>query len=90
MDLLAKGASELGLRLSPAQLEQFDLYYREMADWNQRVNLTSITERDAVQIKHFLDSLTICLAYPQGMPPGSRASASPRHNNRPMLHIRYS
>ena len=72
MDLLAKGASELGLRLSPAQLEQFDLYYREMADWNQRVNLTSITERDAVQIKHFLDSLTICLAYPQGMPPTLR------------------
>ena len=72
MDLLASGASELGLKLSPAQLSQFDLYYRELADWNQRVNLTSITEHGAVQIKHFLDSLTVCLTYPQGMPPGLR------------------
>ena len=72
MDLLASGASELGLKLSPAQLSQFDLYYRELADWNQRVNLTSITEHGAVQIKHFLDSLTVCLAYPQGMPPDLR------------------
>ena len=72
MDLLASGASELGLKLSPSQLSQFDLYYREMADWNQRVNLTSIIEHDAVQVKHFLDSLTVCLAYPQGLPPGLR------------------
>ena len=72
MDLLASGASELGLKLSPNQLSQFDLYYRELADWNQRVNLTSITEHGEVQVKHFLDSLTVCLAYPQGMPPGLR------------------
>lgn len=72
MDLLASGASELGLKLSPAQLSQFILFYREMADWNQRVNLTSITEHDAVQVKHFLDSLTVCLAYPEGLPPGLR------------------
>ena len=43
MGLLANGASELGLRLSPAQLDQFELYYRELAEWNHRVNLTSIT-----------------------------------------------
>jgi 16S rRNA (guanine527-N7)-methyltransferase len=72
MDLLASGASELGLELSSAQLAQFDLYYRELADWNQRVNLTSIIEHAAVQVKHFLDSLTVCLAYPQGMPPDLR------------------
>lgn len=69
MVLLANGASELGLDLSPAQLGQFELYYRELANWNQRANLTSITEYGAVQTKHFLDSLTVCLAYPQGMPP---------------------
>lgn len=72
MDLLASGASELGMNLSSAQLGQFDLYCRELTDWNQRVNLTSITEHGAVQVKHFLDSLTVCLAYPQGMPSGLR------------------
>ncbi|PKB68377.1 MAG: 16S rRNA (guanine(527)-N(7))-methyltransferase RsmG [SAR202 cluster bacterium Io17-Chloro-G4] len=72
MDLLANGASELGLKLSTTQLGQFDHYYRELADWSQRVNLTSITEHTAVQVKHFLDSLTVTLAYPQGIPPGLR------------------
>ena len=72
MDLLAIGVAELGLNLSPEQFSQFDIYYRELADWNQRVNLTSITERAAVQVKHFLDSLTVSLAYPQGMPPKLR------------------
>lgn len=72
MDLLVNGASELGLELSPTQLGQFDLYYRELADWGQRVNLTSIKEHAAVQVKHFLDSLTVLLAYPEGMPPDLR------------------
>ena len=68
MLLLASGTAELGLNLSSAQLGQFDLYSRELAEWNQRANLTSITEHAAVQVKHFLDSLTVCLAYPQGVP----------------------
>jgi len=47
--------------LSEEQLDQFETYYRELADWNQRVNLTSIIEYEDVQVKHFLDSLTVCL-----------------------------
>ena len=59
MDLLERGASELGLQLSAGQLEQFEVYYRELSDWNQRVNLTAVTERREVQVKHFLDSLSL-------------------------------
>ena len=47
--------------MSEEQLDQFETYYRELADWNQRVNLTSIIEYEDVQVKHFLDSLTVCL-----------------------------
>ena len=36
MTLLAHGAAALGVVLSPAQLEQFRLYGRELADWNRR------------------------------------------------------
>jgi len=53
----------LGLELSPRQLEQFDIYYQELINWNKRVNLTAITEYEEVQIKHFLDSLTVVLAW---------------------------
>jgi 16S rRNA (guanine527-N7)-methyltransferase len=63
MEKLKAGAKKLGLELTPAQLEQFNTYYRELVDWNKRVNLTSVTGYEEVQIKHFLDSLTVTLAW---------------------------
>ena len=59
MQLLARGALELGLSLDAAQLVQFQSYYNELADWNTRMNLTSVIEYEEVQVKHFLDSLTL-------------------------------
>ena len=59
LPLLAQGAAELGLTLPLAQLKQFELYFRELADWNRRVNLTSVADYEGVQVKHFLDSLTL-------------------------------
>jgi 16S rRNA (guanine527-N7)-methyltransferase len=64
MEKLKAGAEKLGVGLKPIQLEQFESYYRELVDWNQRVNLTTITGYEEVQLKHFLDSLTITLAWP--------------------------
>jgi len=61
MQKLKAAAKELGLELSPAQLEQFASYYKELVDWNRRLNLTAITACEEVQLKHFLDSLTIIL-----------------------------
>jgi 16S rRNA (guanine527-N7)-methyltransferase len=72
MEKLKTGAEELGLGLSPAQLEQFESYYRELLDWNSRVNLTAITGYEEVQLKHFLDSLTIILAWPPEIDAGFR------------------
>ena len=68
MELLAGAALELGIKLTERQLAQFETYYRELHQWNQRVNLTAITEYSEVQVKHFLDSLTCCLAFPEGPP----------------------
>ncbi len=62
MEKLIAGARKLGLHLSPEQLEQFSVYYRELIEWNQRMNLTSITDYEEVQVRHFLDSLTVTLA----------------------------
>jgi len=65
MKLLESGVKKLGLSLSQGQLEQFDIYYQELLDWNRRMNLTSITDYEEVQVKHFLDSLTVTLALNQ-------------------------
>ncbi len=68
---LAEQASALlGLTLTPEQETQFDLYASELAVWNQQVNLTAITDLDAVRVRHFLDSLTIAKA--AALTPGLR------------------
>ncbi|MDD5288270.1 MAG: 16S rRNA (guanine(527)-N(7))-methyltransferase RsmG [Dehalococcoidales bacterium] len=59
MEKLSQGAEKLGLRLTEKQLALLQTYYEELTDWNQRMNLTAITEYEAVQINHFLDSLTV-------------------------------
>jgi 16S rRNA (guanine527-N7)-methyltransferase len=68
MERLAAGTGRLGLRLTPRQNEQFQLYYQELIGWNRRLNLTAITDYEEVQVKHFLDSLTVVLALNQPLP----------------------
>jgi len=57
--LLVEGAHRLGFTLTQRQIEQFQLYYDLLMDWNSRINLTAITAHDAVQVRHFVDSLTV-------------------------------
>lgn len=64
MALLADGAAELGIRLDARQIAQFELYYTELSEWNKRANLTAIEGYEETQVRHFLDSLTVCLAFP--------------------------
>ncbi len=59
MKRLQSGARKLEIELNTKQLEQFEVYYRELVEWNQRMNLTSIVDYEEVQVKHFLDSLTV-------------------------------
>ena len=68
MERLDIGAKRLGLELNQRQLEQFHTYYQELVDWNKRINLTRITDYEEVQIKHFLDSLTVALVWPKLTP----------------------
>jgi len=63
MGKLVSGAKKLGIELNAAQLEQFEVYYRELVGWNEQINLTAITDYEEVQLKHFLDSLTVTLAH---------------------------
>jgi 16S rRNA (guanine527-N7)-methyltransferase len=62
MEKLIAGAGKLGIEFTARQLKQFELYYQELIEWNKKINLTAITDYASVQVKHFLDSLTITLA----------------------------
>lgn len=63
MEVLSTQAARLGLDLSHGQLNQFAEYQRLLVEGNQRANLTAITESEAVQVRHFFDSLTAVLAF---------------------------
>lgn len=47
------------LVLTEQQLEQFQLYFKLLVEWNEKMNLTGITEEEAVYEKHFFDSLSL-------------------------------
>ena len=52
-----------GITLSDKQIKQFELYYQTLIEWNEKMNLTAITEKEDVYLKHFYDSLTISFDY---------------------------
>ena len=58
----------LNLELTPDQLAAFQAYADELLRWNEQFNLTGITDRESVQVKHFLDSLSILKVLPVGGP----------------------
>lgn len=49
---------EKGIKLSPTQLTQFETYYKLLVEWNEKMNLTAITEKPEVYLKHFFDSIS--------------------------------
>ncbi|MBS4455666.1 16S rRNA (guanine(527)-N(7))-methyltransferase RsmG [Tuanshanicoccus lijuaniae] len=53
-----------GVELSDHQLEQFERYYELLIEWNKKINLTAITEKDEVYLKHFFDSLMLLWELP--------------------------
>lgn len=63
--LTAAARDLLGIDLKPEHLEAFAWYGSELRSWNQRFNLTAITEPHEVEVKHFLDSLSCSLGMDQ-------------------------
>ena len=51
---------KLNIKITEKQIEQLDQYYKLLVEWNKFMNLTGITEKEQVYLKHFYDSLTLC------------------------------
>jgi 16S rRNA (guanine527-N7)-methyltransferase len=50
---------KLGITLSAYQLDKLEKFYKLLVEWNQKINLTRIIDKEEVYLKHFYDSLTI-------------------------------
>lgn len=53
---------KLNIHLSEKQLEQLEEFYNLLIEYNEKVNLTRITKKEEVYLKHFYDSLTLIKA----------------------------
>lgn len=59
LDLLKEKAAVYGVELDEIALKRFDIYAKLLVEWNEKINLTAITDPEGIVIKHFVDSLTI-------------------------------
>ena len=57
-----------GLSLNENQIHQFKQYEDELLEWNSRFNLTAVRDREGIQTKHFLDSLSCILVWGNRIP----------------------
>lgn len=52
------GLKEHGIELNQIQIDQFTTYFEQLVEWNEKMNLTAITEEPEVYLKHFFDSIS--------------------------------
>ena len=60
--MLKTGLNKIGLEVNDNQLKQFEIYYELLCEWNEKINLTAITQKEEVYLKHFIDS-AVCLSH---------------------------
>ena len=49
--------ADFGFPLTDRQKEQYERYFELLVEWNEKINLTAITDKDEVYLKHFYDSI---------------------------------
>lgn len=62
-EIFAEKLANYGFKLSSKQKEQFATYYNKLIEFNKKVNLTRITDKNEVYLKHFFDSITPLLEF---------------------------
>ncbi|MCI8588555.1 MAG: 16S rRNA (guanine(527)-N(7))-methyltransferase RsmG [Bacilli bacterium] len=59
LELFIKETKILGIDLTEEKQQQLEQFYQLLITWNEKMNLTRITEKEEVYLKHFYDSLTL-------------------------------
>lgn len=58
-DILRQKAQDSGIQLDDNQIESLEQYYKLLVEWNEKMNLTALTEPQDVALKHFCDSILL-------------------------------
>lgn len=65
-DCLKTGGEAVGVSVDAELADRLDTYARLLVEWNEKMNLTAITEPGAMVVKHFVDSLSAASLLPEG------------------------
>jgi 16S rRNA (guanine527-N7)-methyltransferase len=58
-NIIEEKAETLGISVSPDLIEKLEVYAKELKEWNEKINLTAITDDEGIAVKHFIDSLML-------------------------------
>lgn len=58
-EILSSATADYKTQLTEEKLSKFEVYYKLLKKWNEKINLTAITDAEGVAVKHFADSLSI-------------------------------
>lgn len=58
-NIIEEKAETLGISVSPDLIEKLEVYAKELKEWNEKINLTAITDDEGIVVKHFIDSLML-------------------------------
>lgn len=66
---LLDATNDFKIKLTDTQVQQFEIYFNLLVEWNKKINLTAITDEQGVAVKHFADSLEFFnyIDVPQGV-----------------------
>lgn len=65
-DALHRCAAAYGVEVSPTLADRLEIYARLLVEWNEKINLTAITDPTGIAVKHFADSLLAAPLLPAG------------------------
>lgn len=58
-EIIKSAVADYKIQLTAIQLEQLEKYFKLLVEWNEKINLTAITDEQGVAVKHFADSLAL-------------------------------
>lgn len=58
-NIIKEKAEALGISVSSDLIEKLEIYAKELKEWNEKINLTAITDDEGIAVKHFIDSLML-------------------------------
>ena len=56
-EIFEKGLSDISFEYNDEIINKFEIFSKLLVEWNEKMNLTAVTDPEGISVKHFLDSV---------------------------------